>query len=217
MKRAEEVLSELAELNPENALARSQLARSRREMGDLKQAAVLIGDCISRFPEHPDRQWWLTFYGDILLEMGSVERAREIYSKSIAEFPDDPSSYGGLARALQQLGDAAGVVVILEDGIDHFPQSADRNWWLTLYGHALCDIGKLDRAELVFRRVTRLCPYEAEGPSGLARVASQRGDWPVAIRHLTDCTMRFPQHPDMRWWVPLLRSCEAAENKSVDG
>jgi hypothetical protein len=79
-----------------------------------------------------------------------------------------------------------------------------------IYGHSLCDLGKLERAEFTFKELARSYPAESAGPSGFARMALLRVDWPTTIKLLLGCTSRFPQQEDMKWWLPMLKNCQTS-------
>ena len=173
-----------------------------------RRAAALIGACIERFPQHPDRRWWLPFHGDLLLELGLVEQARAVFAQCVETCPDSPGGYSGLARAAQVAGDAAAAEQAMAECIRRFPQHAERRWWLPFHGNLLGSLGSWDAAEAAFAAAVRDFPDEPAGHSGLARAAVHRGDWPRAAALLRACIASFPAYQDMTWWEKLLADCE---------
>src|SRR5205814_3248587 len=91
---------------------------------------------------------------DLYLEEGKFARARECYDKAISSRTDSPDPFYRRAIAAIQMGDFAAAVpdlerVVSRDAKYDFQRAAG------LLAHAYANIGQPDRAEALFREVTR--------------------------------------------------------------
>jgi tetratricopeptide (TPR) repeat protein len=82
---AERRLREALELRPDAELL-NLLGRALSHQGHLEAAREVLLDAVSRAPEHP---YYVAHLGDLALQLGEVEQARECLRKATTLAPDD--------------------------------------------------------------------------------------------------------------------------------
>src|SRR2546425_3720438 len=92
---------------------------------------------------------------DLYLEEGKYARARECYDKSISSRTDSPDPFYRRAIAAIGMGDFVAAVPDLERVVSRDPKY-DFQRAAGLLAHAYANTGQPDRAETLFREVTRI-------------------------------------------------------------
>ncbi|HEU4354380.1 MAG TPA: tetratricopeptide repeat protein [Actinomycetota bacterium] len=100
---AQAAFEEALRLNPENWMANFQLGLMMRE--SQPDRALDLLDLAAKNAEPGDKAVPLIAAGDIMLERGDAEGARDAYRRSIADVSYLFDSHLGLAKALEQLGE----------------------------------------------------------------------------------------------------------------
>jgi len=80
--------------------------------------------------------------------------------------------------------------------IDDF---GERPHWIAQRAHALRHLGRLDEAESIFRQLAAGRPKNFTGLDGLAHIASDRGEFELALAHLEQCLERYSDGPRRSW------------------
>jgi tetratricopeptide (TPR) repeat protein len=145
-------------------------AMASRDAGDLSRAHELADELIKRLPSWP---WSYTFRGHLRAAMERREQALQDFDQALKLKSDD--ALARLARAEHKLsaGDPAGALDDL-DALPHERQS--ENAILKLRGSALYRLGRRAEAIIVFDKVVRSSPTDAD-----ARVS--RGEALAASNH----------------------------------
>jgi tetratricopeptide (TPR) repeat protein len=152
---------------------------------------------------------------DVQIELGDYDAAR----KTLAASPpvgDDPNFLvlqarldevdGHVDSALRLLREALRLV----DARPDIPAEAVA-WYRNMIGHALIDAGRLDEGEQACLGALAVFPRDYRAMTGLAEVASWRGDWPKAIEWGEKALAVAPQNPAAR---KLVGDAQAAQGNS---
>lgn len=190
---------------PEDAAALAALARLETLRGDLPLASSLWEQCLSRFPGHPDRSWWLLLAGQLYLDRQMPGAAEAVFRTAAAEFPGEARGWAGMANAVRLQGRGPEAAELWNRCIAMFPDHPERSWWLPAHGHVLLDLGRHAEADAVFSRLDREFPGDQAGIAGLARSAYLAADWPRASRLLGEALKRFPGDPRGNGWAGMQR------------
>lgn len=214
-QRAEPTFAEIASAYPDQSQGLSGLARIAQARGDKVRAAKLWDDCLRRFPDSPDRRWWLTACANVMLDIGDLQRAEMIGDEIIVAFPQEAAALSLLARLEMQKSNHAGARELWAECLRRFPSHPDRSWWLPAYGQVLLDLQLHESAEAVFRQTTVAFPDEPRGWAGLARSVEMQARTELAAELWETCIRRYPSHPERQWWLPayghLLLDMQATE------
>lgn len=206
LERAGQIIGQhLAEF-PDEASGLSCLALLERRKSDIPRAIELFTECLRRFPDHPDRQWWLPNLANLLIDSGETERAEPVVDDLIMSYPNEPSGLVSLARIETKTGNPARAAALWEECLRRFPGNADRVWWLPTLGHALYDMKQTARGEAQFRRMLDEFPGNPVAIAGLARAAAERGEWQQAAQLLDDCIAAAPGHANRGDWENMRRN-----------
>jgi tetratricopeptide (TPR) repeat protein len=205
---------------PEEAAALASLARLESHKGNLAASAEMWEKCLTRFPAHPDRAWWLLEAGQVFLDRKMPGPAEKLFRHVTEEFPREARGIAGLALALGLQSRVEEAAALWSSCIERFPRHPDRSWWLPAYGHLLLDQGRTGEAEAVFRRMTEEFPGNHAGPAGMARAAYLQSDWRKAIQLIEDVMRRFPADANRPGLVAMHRNATqqlgAGTNKTAD-
>ena len=174
IKQADGVIDTLIIAFPDEPGGLACLARLYQHRSDDAKAAQIWAECLTRFPAHPERSWWLPSYGHTLLRLQRYGAAEHIFRAATETCPEDPNGWAGLARAVQLQCQAERAAKLWEDCLHRFPSHAERRWWLPAYGHTLLDMGAAEQGEAMFRIAQEYFPDDPSTAEGLTRAISQR-------------------------------------------
>ncbi|WP_161957294.1 tetratricopeptide repeat protein [Aestuariivirga litoralis] len=116
------------------------LGRVATLRGDLQGAAEIWEECLTRFPGHPERRWWLPTLGHALLNAKQTERGETQFRTLLAEYPNDPIAKAGLARAAIQRQDWHAAAQLLRECLDAHPHHQNRREWENMLNDALAHL-----------------------------------------------------------------------------
>ena len=158
--RADVIPDLLAGVRPsddERGVVRAALAETERRAGRLDEALRLAGESLAASPESADR---LILLGDVLLDRGEIEHAREAYERAAASGGD--ALPGAIRAAMVDLAlspDAAEDVVARLSALreEHGPDAALD----AAIGHTLLAAGRADEAASTLERVAAKMPWSA--------------------------------------------------------
>lgn len=206
LERAGQIIGQhLAEF-PEEAGGLSCLALLARKKADIPRAIDLFTECLRRFPDHPDRQWWLPNLANLLIDSGDMARAEPVVDDLIMSYPGEAAGLVGLARIETKKGNTARAAALWEECLRRFPGSPERVWWLPTLGHALYNMKETARGEDQFRMMLEEFPGNPVARAGLARAAAERGEWQTAAEQLAACIAAAPDHPNRGDWENMRRN-----------
>lgn len=218
LARAGQIIGQHMTEFPDEASGLSCLALLEQKKSNINRAIELFGECLRRFPDHPDRQWWLPNLANLLIDSGEIDRAEPYIDDLIMSSPHEPAGLVGLARIETKRGHQARAADLWEECLRRFPHNPDRSWWLPTFGHALLGLKQTERGEAQFRQMLDEFPGNPVAMAGLARAASDRGDWQQAIQMLQDSIAAAPDHPNRGDWENMLRNARAQlEERGADG
>jgi len=120
----------------------------------------------------------LKAYAGALMHQQAFDAARDIWQRFKDEHPDQAEAYLGLAKALQHLKEAEGVVQTLQQLVAKFPREAS---YQTQLAHAYWQQDRLLEAEITWKTVLDLQPYEVKGYISLARLYESQNEMDKAI------------------------------------
>lgn len=200
-ERAAAVFRKITSTYPEEGAGFAGLARVAQEQADDRLAAELWRSCLSSFPAHPDRRWWLAHYAHVLTRSGALEHADSIIRELIADFPESASGLTCLAHLEKRKSNPQQAAALWEECLRRFPSHPDRRWWLLSLGETLIEMSEYKRATPIYEEITSAYPDESRGLSGLAQATQGQGDKVRAAKLWYDCLLRFPDSPDRWWWL----------------
>ena len=139
---------------------------------------------------------------DVQIERGDYDGAR----KALAASPptaDDPNYQALRARLEEVEGNVELALRLLREArslADARPDIPAETvaWYRDMVGHALIDAGRLDEGERACRDALAIFPRDYRAMTGLAEVASWRGDWSAAIEWGEKALAVAPQNPAAR-------------------
>ena len=115
---------------PDSPGGYSGLARAAQKLGDTAASAQAMGNCLTRFPQHPERRWWLPFHGNALCGLGAWDEAEAAFGTAVRDYPDEPAGHSGLARVAVHRQDWPRAARLLRDCLTRFPDYGDKSWWV---------------------------------------------------------------------------------------
>ncbi len=118
-ERAAHVYEQVLELQPTNAQALEALARLREQAGDAQAAVDAIEVLAENAPTAAARAELWTRAARLLEARGDRDGAIERYKLAIEAAPTDASAVAALRQAYAARGDAASVVVLIEQELAH--------------------------------------------------------------------------------------------------
>jgi hypothetical protein len=136
----------LAEALPDIGLARHSFQgfSRRKRIGQL-QGVIRDNPSAGNYEE----------LGDLFLEEGKLQQARDAYNKAIGSRPSTVDPFYGRGLCAILLGDAAAAIPDLEQVVEKDP-GRDFHRAAGLLAHAYALAGQRERAEALFRRVTTI-------------------------------------------------------------
>jgi tetratricopeptide (TPR) repeat protein len=209
LPQAEQVIAGYRIEFPSEADGFSCLALLEQRRGNREKAIDHWMECLRRFPDHPNRRWWLPNLTNLLIDKGDLAGADNLIDEMLIAFPDQPGGLVSLARLASLRDDPERAAEIWEKCLDTFPGHPERFWWLPTYGHALLTAGQTDRGEQQFRQALAEFPNEPVSKAGLARVAGDRGKWHDAEQILLECISDHPTHKNRHDWENMLLNARA--------
>ncbi|MBU0675354.1 MAG: M48 family metalloprotease [Proteobacteria bacterium] len=105
--------------DPKDFMARFGLAELYQKKGNFKEAETLLGEVITRYPEHPMLK---TDLGICYLQAGKKDEAAKIIQESNSQDTNNEYTQYQLARVLLQKGDQAQAITLLENLLPKLPE-----------------------------------------------------------------------------------------------
>ncbi|MDG2273198.1 MAG: tetratricopeptide repeat protein [Halioglobus sp.] len=112
--------------------------------------------------------------------------------------PTSPADYVQLAKVARTEHAWPRCIELWELCFSEFP-TLEKAFWYAHHGSALLQLGDIEKAQSVFEQCTARFPDNAEGYTGLARVATQRENWDQALVHWEACFQLFPDQEKPFW------------------
>ena len=183
------------QINPHASEARLQLASVLRSLGKGDQARQDLTALQKEKEEsvQQDVTGAKDNEANEYLKEGNVQGAIDRYRASIAENPNNPGAYYGLALALDRLGDDAGEQSALEKAVALDPKFAPAHNQL---GLIQLKEGRSGEAEAEFKTAISLNRQYAEAQNNLGVLYGQRGDITAAeplFREATENDSKYGQ------------------------
>lgn len=201
-------LSRVVELQPDNADAHHQLALAYRELGRPAAARRHLERVVELEPELVDARIQLA---GLLLDEGRGGAAIPHLEKVAELAPDDPDADWYLGRALAQAGEPGRAVEAFARAAAKAESagSAPPVWGLNEWGSALARLGRLDAAEVLFRRALAAAPEDAQALFQLGLVHEARGSFDAAVGYYCRSARSRPGSPAEGRLQALGRPCPA--------
>lgn len=208
LKRDEEALSETElalSLNPHYAIALVQKCHSLRLLNRLKDA---LAACQKATEENGTLAMAWRETGAVYLTMG-VERLQDQSPESIALYeqgiaatnmsiqadPADPKAWNNKCVALYRLGRPRwpDALAAADQALRLKPDFVDA---LLQRAVVLKNMGRIDEAIAMYRRLTQITPHDTEAWSNLASALERKGDFTKALEAAVSATQANPDFGD---------------------
>lgn len=200
LERAGEIIARQIDEFPADAGGISSLALLEQRKANPQRATELWAECLRKFPDHPDRRWWLPTLANLLIDRGDVDQAESAIDELMISYPDEPGALVCLARIAAKRENADRAAEIWEECLRRFPGHPERRWWLPTFGHVLLNMKKIERSEEIFQQLLFEYPGDPIGKAGLARVAFERGQWRQAADLWQESLDTSPGHQNRPEW-----------------
>lgn len=187
--KAEGVLQRALELEPSDytaisaqgalALARHQFS-SAMEWG---QSAIEL---------NPNKTYAYGVVADAQVELGQYEQAAQTL-QTMVDLRPDLSSYARISYLRELYGDTEGALDMMQRAVGSGGTNLEnRAWTITQLANLYFNVGRLDQAELEYRRALEILPGYMYGLAGLGRVRAAQGRIDEAISLYEKATAVIP-------------------------
>ncbi len=168
---------EMMNLKP-NAAAYARAAHGRQLQGDLRGALKLLRMATESTAANDAESlaWHCSQVGDLLLQLGELDQAREAYDRALRWFPGHPLAVEGVVRVLSASGQYERALAIGKAEFEHAPRAA-----LAAYlGDLLEAVGQPIEAERHYRMAESAWLLETPEPTALVTF------WAARSRRIAD-------------------------------
>jgi len=196
---AQQLLQRLMHHYPDHRPSHALMARLAQRSGDWELAASQWRDCVQGVDggDHPE---WQSAYAHALLKLGRLHQAGQVLQRLLRDHPRFPAAHAEMAALAFKRQEWALAAGRWESCIRDFPHDVPA-WWLSQYGNCLMRMERIDDARKVYQRLVREYPDHASGHLGLATVAQQEADWPMAASCWERCIRRFDDGSKSGWHI----------------
>ncbi|HET6521978.1 MAG TPA: glycosyltransferase family 2 protein, partial [Geminicoccaceae bacterium] len=184
------------------ATALAAAARAAQEQGDRERAVALWEDCLARFPEDPERRWWLAMQGYALLETGATEAAGRAFAALVRAFPEEPEGHAGLAYLAERRW-RWGAAIEHWDRCLALAAPAARPARLARKALCLAETGEVGPAAALLEEALGTGPPQIETLEARARLAELQGPPALARQRWDECIRHCPE--EIRGWLGKAR------------
>jgi len=131
--------------------------------------------------------------GNVLLQMGSVDKAIAHYQKVLQIKPDDAGAHNNIGYALLQKGSADEAISEYQKALQINPDYAEAHYNL---GNAQLKAGNVDEAVTQFQKALDIKPDNAEAHNNLGNALLKKGDVDEATAHYQKALQIKPDYAD---------------------
>jgi Flp pilus assembly protein TadD len=228
--RARELLERAADLDPRSTEVQYQLGVALRGLGLTEEAEARMSrgasDANSRIPPPLDdplmREAASVAIGATArserarrrLQQGNVSAAIVEYRKSLAERPEDPTTWNDLTLALLRSEQKAEACEVAAEAAKRFPEHAVSQYAL---GACRQQSSQYAEAEAAFRRAVELDPDQARARDALGELLVRAGKYDEAVVHYRKLVELDPASESFQFRLAylLLYLDRSAEARSV--
>ncbi|GAC1337639.1 MAG: hypothetical protein NVSMB23_04390 [Myxococcales bacterium] len=190
----------------EALVAKSQLALLRGE----KDKALAELDRAVKTPDAGKSASDQEGIGDLLLQLGQAQRAKEAFAAALKLDPEDPQAHAGMGRALAALRDLPGARAEIEAGLRQTDTDAALHY---LHGSLLRQMGESDAALTALNRAVQLDGKDARFRARLGALLVDRGEFDKAEEQLKLATLSNDKLGE--GWFYLARAQAGAKKLSL--
>lgn len=182
LESARAILRQAIKANPGYPPAKIQLALVYSCLHLYSDALDLAREAALKLPGNPEP---LLIMADALYDLGSYEKAREIYKQLALDEPNDPAMIARLARLAALRGDSDGVLFKLELALDRAISNREIPAGEIPYRHLLSDElvkrGRYDEAEGHLASVLQRWPDDYGASARMAELRGAQGRFGESI------------------------------------
>lgn len=175
-------------------------ARAAEKRRDWDAALALWDQCVREAPDDRRVTDWQLARVQVLVELRRYAEAEEVCRRLAADRPELAEAFVGVARIAMRRRDWSAAAERWQACLDKFPEHAGALRWRARLGTALTELDRYAAAEEIFHALTRLSPDAPDGFAGLARTATRRKVWAVAVERWDACLARFPTDAEATAW-----------------
>ncbi|MDB4673788.1 tetratricopeptide repeat protein, partial [Verrucomicrobiales bacterium] len=155
---------------------------------DLPSAVQLLDDLANDFPRNPDLA---TIRATFALRQDDTEKAVKLARGAVVTFPNHAGGNAVLGKALLEAGQASDAIPYLEKSITlDSSQPEPKRDLAGIYAKE----GNTERAELLYKRVLKSEPNDADTILALTKIYELRGNDLLARDALEDAHREFPDN-----------------------
>jgi tetratricopeptide (TPR) repeat protein len=196
---AQELYGALAEHFPNQPAGPVGMADLAMRRGAWQEALTRWDEVIARFGDQPA----VTRMGGratALMELQRLDEAETIFRSLVEDFSQQPPGFVGLARLAMGRGFWTEALKLWDEVLTRFSDQA-KPYWHAGRATTLTQLGRLDEAENIFRRLADDFPTQSSGFLGLADIAVRRRNWNEALVWWDEVIARFPRTANPYWQV----------------
>jgi tetratricopeptide (TPR) repeat protein/glycosyltransferase involved in cell wall biosynthesis len=173
------------------------LARIASRRGDAAAAAIEWRDCLNRFPDRSEPDWFVEL-ARAERQLGRHAEAEEILRRCIERFPKAAAGTVHLAELLSIRGRPEGAAALWQTAMREFSDQA-QPWWFKGLGAALQVAGHSGQSKKVLQEMMRRFPGAPESSVLRAQNAARDGDWARALSLWMTCLERHAYSIRPEW------------------
>lgn len=204
--RAMALLRRSCRLHPGRTDFPAQLALMYQRAGAPDRAAPLWRDLLDRFPDSPDRRWWLPSAAFALMDLGQFDVAEQFCQEATATTPDASDAHNAMSALWERRGDFPRALDAIERGLS--VGSADKRVSFVLSRvRVLAEVGAIAECEVALEEELIRAPASIRLLAASAALAGAQGPTEKALQRWERCIDVRPDAPDgYRGMAAMLRS-----------
>jgi len=189
--KAEAALNKVFEIDPKNyeALRLKGWVQSGKHQFE---EALASGEYASKL--RPYDSWNYGVIVDALVELGRYKEAVDT-AQEMVDLKPGMAAYTRIAYLRWLHGDPEGAVEMLEMAVDAGPPGAPETVWCVVQlGNEHFNRGRLDAAEVQYKRALEMLPGYTHALAGMGKVAAARKEYAKAIKFYKQAVAKNPSH-----------------------
>ena len=173
------------------------LARLAQKECDWEKSRSLWKICLQKF-DNNDHPWWQANYAQALNCLNRIDEAKEKYRQLTIDFPDLQLGYAGLASVAQKERNFEEANFLWKDCLLRF--DANNSWWLTSRAVTLVELGNIDQALEIVKKIEKFKNKDQHAFDLLAKINFLILELEKCLEYSEQLIQYFPQSPRGYYW-----------------